>query len=237
MYFTIVNNNNDIIRVAKLSKYLVREAEDTESDDPETTPLETLINEFLVVELGEGETAHVGRFEGRFYTFDGTEFTEKDEPDYQPPELRGFREILMLITQQLKDAGYFLPLHKDLIQTKSDAKELIDQAASQACERFVSRGKFTVIEYQFVEQEVKQWRADGSLIENVPEMLQSWFDTGGFSTVEETALNIEQAAINFRTIIQSTRRIRLQAKKSVDDATVEDYKSVAEGYINQLGDI
>jgi hypothetical protein len=234
MYFTIVNSDNEIVRVAKLAAYLVRQAEDTETDESETTPLETLINEFLAVELGEGEIAHQGRFEGRFYTFDGSEFTEKNEPDYQPPELRGYREILILLTQQLKTAGYFLPLHKDLIKTRSDAKELIDQAASEACERFVSRGKFTVIEYQFVEQEVKQWRADGSLSEDVPEMLQSWFDTGGFPTVEAAALNIEQAAINFRAIIQSTRRIRLQAKKAVDDATLEAYQSVAKTFITQL---
>lgn len=187
--------------------------------------------------VSEDETAIEGNYSPKHFRYTGTDF--EPIPDEEKPvetyATRDTHSVLVALIKDLKNSGYALSLHREFVNTKDEAKDLIDQAASRACERFVSQGKFTVFEYQLTQQEVEEWRSAGSPTNDVPEMLQSWLDNSNFATAEEAAANIEQTALQFKSVIQATRRLRLQGKKAIDEAV--DYKSVMDLFISQLDSV
>nr|WP_136252883.1 hypothetical protein [Ningiella ruwaisensis] len=215
MMYTITNPHNRIMRTVSW-----REID-----------LENIPDDFPLL---EGEVLHVGYYPRSQYSYNGTDFVPLSPQENKPLIEHTEKQILIKVLRDLRASGYALPLHIDEVQTKAQAKELIDQAASRACERFVSKGKFTIVEYQLTQQQVKAWRDADSPTDAVPEMLQSWFDNSTFTTVEDAAQNIEQTAQQFETVIQATRRLRLAGKKAVETATLDDFIAVAESYINQF---
>ena len=174
-----------------------------------------------------------GRYPPNEYDFNGEDFTL-----LSPPEENIFskpiRVIVFELIKQLAKAGFYLPLHKYFVRSKQDAKNLIDQKASEICDKFVSAGKYTPFEYLYVQQTVQQWIASGSDENNVPLMLQTEIDVRGHSTAAEAAAYIMQQAAIFDTAIATTRDIRQKGAKAVFEASQADFKTVMQTYLDQL---
>lgn len=191
--------------------------------------------ELAQLQVQEGQVLHNGGYSPDLYEYDETlnEFTLRAEPRAKEITELTDRQIIFILLRELNKQGFSFPSLNMIVRTKRQAKDLIDLAASRACERLVSQGKFTVFEYQLTQQQVKAWRDAGSDQANAPEMLKSWLDNSVFTTVEGAAVNIEQTATQFNNVIADTRRLRLQGKKAVDDET-GDYKAIMQSFIDQL---
>lgn len=188
------------------------------------------------LQVQTGQVLHSGNYDPDYYEYDSVndEFTLRANPREKEITELTDRQIIFILLRELRAQGYSFPSLNRVMRTKQHANEQIDQAASRACERFVSRGKFTVFEYQITQTQVKEWRSAGSPTNDVPEMLQSWLDNSSYTTADQAAVNIEQTAAQFNQIVSTTRRLRLEGKAAVNAASASNFKSVAQTYINQL---
>jgi len=193
---------------------------------------ETTSVDLVSLQNSAGRSIHEGHYPASEYLFDGVDFVELPNKPTKPLISQDVKVLLNSLIRDLKKSGYTLEIHRETVSTKQDARDLIDQAASRACERFVSQGKFTIVEYQLTQQQVKDWRDAGSDEANPPDMLLSWFENSDFETLELAAQNIEETASGFIEIIETTRRIRLEGKKAVSASS--DYMQVMSSYIAQL---
>tara|TARA_B100000700_G_scaffold15695_1_gene15460 strand:+ start:7658 stop:8254 length:597 start_codon:yes stop_codon:yes gene_type:complete len=114
--------------------------------------------------------------------------------------------------------------------------DAIDQAAGQARARFASPGQMIDEEYRQALEAVKAWRAAGSPADAIPPEIQSGADYSGI-TVEEAAVEIEQTAEQWDSVIAQIRNLRLAGKRAVKDAADDQIEAVAQGYLDQLGAI
>ncbi|MBE0471770.1 MAG: hypothetical protein IBX55_19950 [Methyloprofundus sp.] len=126
----------------------------------------------------------------------------------------------------------------DSISDRRDtAKELIDQSAGNARQRYVSVGPLVEEEYRLALQQCKAWRAAGSPEASVPAAISDWAIASGM-TDEQAAANIEQTAAGWELVLLTIRQIRLSGKAAVDAATDlgthDDMQNVAQPYIDQL---
>jgi hypothetical protein len=116
-------------------------------------------------------------------------------------------------------------------------KQLIDQAAGNARQRYVSVGQMVEEEYRLALHQTKEWRAAGSPSANVPAAISDWAIASGM-TDEQAATDIEQTAAYWDQVLLNIRQIRLSGKTAVDNATDlgthDDMQNVAQPYIDQL---
>lgn len=205
MIYTITNTNNDIVRVIDCHHSLIES------------------------QLSANETAHEGDYPLTHYTFDGSVFTEKVEP-ITFPKVANKNALIMHVINDLERYGIYLDLTRETMASKRQVKELIDQAAGAARMRHVSNGLLVDQEYQQAKTQAIAYLADNSVI---PPMIQTWSDVSGM-TLADAAQNIIDTANQWETALNTIYDLRLRGKKAVDDATAENFKDVAQSYINQL---
>ena len=222
MKFTITSNlNNDILRVITLDNRLL---------DAFEADVDTIKSDFLAAQLQPNETAHSGGFPVSHYTFDGTDFTRKVQRDYVPPSLRNPSELLVMLVQQLLDAGLALPLHRDFIRTKAQAKDLIDQAAGRARARNISQGIAIEEEYNQAKRQ-SAWFIDNPTA-TAPSMVKTWSLVSGRTDLD-AAIHITGTATGWELMLDEIYHIRLTGKAAVD-ADLIDFIATAKLYIDQL---
>ena len=189
--------------------------------------------EYAELQINTGQVLHDGRYPPREYTYDLTEFTQKQEIASLPLINRGAREIIVQALNQLSRQGFGIPFDTSTIKSKSHAKKLIDQAAGRARFRLVSEGVFIDQEYIIAEQQIAKWRLDGSNASELPECLSQAWLTASNQTAEQAATDLETMAQAWKSTLMQIRALRLTGKAAVNAATNE-YKAVALGYIEQL---
>ena len=180
-----------------------------------------------------GHTLHSGHYPPDRYDYDGTDFTLKAEQPVQPFIFKSTREMLVDIYNQLSVQGFEIPAHVDGIESKAQANVLIDQAAGRARFRLVSSGTLIDQEYIIAEQQIAEWRLDGSNASELPECLSQAWLTASNQTAEQAATDLETMAQAWKLTLMQIRALRLTGKAAVNAATNE-YKAVALGYIEQL---
>lgn len=120
---------------------------------------------------------------------------------------------------------------------RDNAKTLIDTAAGNARQRFVSVGQLIDMEYKLAEQQTKEWRAAGSPAGDVPLAISDWAVAAGM-TNEQAATDIEVTAESWALVLIAVRKIRLEGKAAIDAATdqgtADDMSNVAQPFIDQL---
>jgi hypothetical protein len=224
MKFTITNDTTyEIKRVVTLSNRIADAA-------IEDGTIKTVKSDFLVEHLEQDETSHEGNYPVRYYAFDGNDFTVKDVPDYMPPELRSPEEILMMLVEQMLEAGLVLPLHRDLIRTKKHANDLIDQAAGRVRSRHISQGIAIEEEYNQAKRQ-SQWFIDNPT-GTAPSMVVTWA-TASNRTNAAAAQHILDTAATWELVLNTVYDIRLTGKAAVD-AEPTNYIATAQTYIDQL---
>ncbi|GBL02925.1 hypothetical protein [Glaciecola sp. KUL10] len=228
MKYTIIDDaTNEIIRVLKIPNAVL----DVEADK------EAFISDVLELELEDGQIAIEGNYPPELFTYDGFDFHEIEETETRDPILWTPEKLLVQLINELRDEGYMLPLHRKFMKNKEHARDLIDLAASQTCEKYVSKGKFTLTEYMLVSDEVKAWRTAGSPSDAIPEMLADWLEVSDFSTAEEAAVDIETQSSVMKHVIRNTRKKRLAGKRAVTAATIENFKDIAINVIAEIENI
>ena len=182
--------------------------------------------------LETGQQSHLGKFEANKFTFDGTSFNEKTTHDELPFFARSTTEIATTMFKQLYAEGISIPEHEGgCLDTKEQAKYMIDLAANRALLKFVSRGLFVTHGYQRVEQQ-SRWLLDNPT-GVVPPMVQTVSDVNGLTALE-AAQFIVDTADSWYTAIETVYDKRLKGKKAVDDADLTTFKSIATTKIAEL---
>jgi hypothetical protein len=181
---------------------------------------------------------HQGIYPRNKYEFTGAEFIIK--ADYVQPTPTIFdtsdRNLLITMCREQARNGFLMPFQVGVLDSKRKAYALINLAVSEACERYISEGKITTTIYKFKEEAVKAWRAGGSIDADVPELLMSWYQNEPFDSLELAAQNIEAQALQMRTVIEITERIRLTARRAINDSTT-DFETVIAPFLTQLDNI
>lgn len=119
-------------------------------------------------------------------------------------------------------------------ERRAQLKSNIDVAAGRARLRYVSTGQLVEEEYRLTLEQTKAWRSAGSPAESVPRAVQDWADAAGI-TAEDSATQIEQAAVAMETALLDIRGIRLAGKAAIDAAAdTDDFDAIAQPYIDQL---
>lgn len=191
--------------------------------------------DYAELQVQTGQVLHDGGYRPDHYTYSSIsdEFTLL--ADIPEPSLleRSEKEILVQLLRQLRKEGYTLPLHIGTA-TRGEAKQLVDQAAGRAKTRFVSFGNLTVEEYRQALKQATEFMVDTT--QTAPPMIATWafcLDT----TSQAAAEDILATAGSWEMVLNATYDLRLRAKKAIDEATEETYKSVAQAYIDQLDGI
>ena len=143
-----------------------------------------------------------------------------------------------MIFEQLEKNGWTLPLHRQNVVTWQDAYAVVNLATSAALDKYVSEGKYTLKEYDFVERDAKEWRAGGSIEADAPESLLCSFENDDdLLTINDAAVEVEQAAALYRQKSNKARRIRMEARNALRKSTTTDYLSVIQPYLTRAEDI
>jgi hypothetical protein len=190
--------------------------------------------EWASIQVQAGETLHNGNYCADEFIFDGVSFISRE--DIQPRLLiqKSGKELAIDIIKQLRGAGNDLPMHDDTMTTKIKAKRLIDQAAGRVRSRFASPGNMIAEEYNQAKRQSIWFLANIS--EPVPPMIQSWA-TASSRTPTEAAQNIVNTGLEWEQVLNVTYHLRLIGKAAVDSSTIEEFKEIANSYINQLDQI
>lgn len=110
----------------------------------------------------------------------------------------------------------------------------IDIAAGAARLRYVSAGQLIEEEYRQALHAVQAWRAAGNPADVVPPEIISGAEYSGI-TYEQAAVEIEQTAEQWESVLSAIRDLRLGGKADIKAAADDQIEAVAAGYIEQLG--
>ena len=121
-------------------------------------------------------------------------------------------------------------------QRRAQASADIDSAAGDARTRFVSAGYLIEEEYRQALNAVQRWRTAGSPLDSVPPEIQSGADYGDLDA-ESAAVEIEQTAAAWESVLNEIRALRLNGKRAVSDAPAVELRNVEREYVGLLGSL
>lgn len=119
---------------------------------------------------------------------------------------------------------------------KEAAMNGIDTAAGDARMRFVSPGWLVEEEYRQAFEAVRDWRAAGSPMDDVPSEIQTAADYEDLD-IEGAAASIEQTAAAWRDMLAAIRDLRLNGKRMVMESTAETLRQVEGQYLSLLAGV
>lgn len=119
---------------------------------------------------------------------------------------------------------------------KEAAMDGIDTAAGDARMRFVSPGWLVEEEYRQAFEAVREWRAAGSPMDDVPSEIQTAADYEELD-IEGAATSIEQTAAAWRDMLATIRDLRLNGKRMVMESTAETLRQVEGQYLGLLAGV
>ena len=173
------------------------------------------------------------------YDDEGVEVTPA-EPIYEEQPVYETQEIDVYAVLEDKilngEVALYQPTQEEIdaqqLALKASLKGNIDHEAGKVRAKYVSQGDFIQEEYRVAYEDVKEWRAGGSVEADAPDTLLVWSNAAGM-TLEDAAVNIETTATQFDTLLKGVRALRLQGKAAVE-AAESDLEVVAQAYIDQL---
>lgn len=188
--------------------------------------------DWITLQLQENEVAYAGHYPSEFFTHDNGLFIEKDATALtHTVDTKSATQLSMLIYKHLRNAGFDLIIHDEHMQTKANAKRLIDQAAGRVRVRWTSPGQLIEEEYNQAKRQSKTYLEDIS--QTVQPMVKSWAEASN-RTYLEAAQHITDTATSWELILDVVYDLRMKGKAAVDTASEEEFKAVAQNYIEQL---
>jgi hypothetical protein len=142
---------------------------------------------------------------------------------------------MMMLAKDVKKSGIstIMTIENNLDNwTKDDAVEAIYQVAGTARARNIAPGYLIEQEYQRLIVLVDKWITQGSDVNQVPAMLQS-YATHSHQTLSDAANTIVQASLDYDDLLARIYDKRHEAMAVINTAT-DNFYDVAKPFINQL---
>jgi hypothetical protein len=204
--------------------------------DREINGVFTTAREQFEALLQEGETYIDGGYSRTEYKLvDGQPVELSAEERTQPPKPPSASKLMMMLAKDVKKSGISttMTIENNLDNwTKDDAVEAIYQVAGRARARNIAPGYLIEQEYQRLIVLVDKWITQGSDVNQVPAMLQS-YATHSHQTLSDAANTIVQASLDYDDLLARIYDKRHEAMAVINTAT-DNFYDVAKPFINQL---